>query len=94
MKTVCLISLTILLPYALYANAAAILPAYQYQPVINDDDLTPPAYVPGTPIRYGIPIYDLQTRQIITTASSICALQMYAKLNHLDHLLLHPEIAD
>jgi|GEM_PF-2059898 hypothetical protein len=82
MKTVFLILLMITLSHSMHANAA-IAPALNpgNQILILDEDLTPPVYIPGSPVRYDIPIYDAQTRQLITRASSICAYRLYTLLN-------------
>lgn len=83
MKPFYLTLLITMLPFISHTKAGNALCYPQPEPFIANDDLTPPLYEPGEPIRYGIPIYDLHTREIITTASSVCAYELYLRLNNL-----------
>jgi hypothetical protein len=86
MKTVSLIILMISLPSAIHPAACAV--ENHHTDLIQHDDLTPPIYIPGTPVRYNIPIYDVHTREVIATASSVYAYDMYVQMNGLPHALL------
>lgn len=86
MKSFYLILLLAILPSAIHTT--------NLEPYINkhlfvslDDDLTPPLYQPGDPIRYNIPIYDQHTREIITTASSVSAYAIYMRMNGLAYFV-------
>jgi hypothetical protein len=82
MKLFYLTLLLATLPSTNHTNAAHALCYYQDEALMADD-LTPPLYEPGDPIRHNIPIYDLHTREIITTASSVYAYEIYLRLNDL-----------
>lgn len=90
MKTMPLIILMISLPSAIHPAACAV--ENQHADLIQHDDLTPPIYIPGTPVRHNIPIYNIHTREVIATASSVCAYELYVRMNNFpDALLLQPQ---
>lgn len=78
-----LIFCMITLPCLAHANST-IISSYSQSALLGfDEDLTPPIYVPGDPIRQEVPIYDIFTREIITTVSSVYAYEIYVRMNGL-----------
>jgi hypothetical protein len=86
MKLFYLTLLLTTLPSISHTNAGIAL--HELQPIIAvDEDLAPPIYEPGMPLRHHIPIYDIHTREIVTTASSVCAYELYLRLNDLPAII-------
>ena len=84
MKPFYLTFLITMLPSISHADAGIVLCNYQPQPIIiADEDLTPPIYEPGMPMRHDIPIYNIHTREIMTMASSVCAYKLFLRINGL-----------
>ena len=90
MKMIPLILILILLPPMTHTSAK--ISPYLPEHFTVHEDLTPPIYIPGSPVRYNIPIYKISTGEIVTTASSIYALRMYNQINGFsDYLAASPE---
>lgn len=83
MKSFYLMLLLATLPSAMHTTNLEPYNLNEHFFISLNDDLTPPLYQPGDPIRYNIPIYDQHTREIITTASSVWAYAIYMRMNGL-----------